>query len=417
MNAPNHLDAQNDSLNSILQIIHEIAKRSEKGDYIYRGEPENYQKVSSTLYRVFSNFNVTNFNEDVIPNMLEELKEYASEYTNKTDDFEILTALQHYGGKTNLIDFTTDCLIALFFACDRFHDKDGRIILQNKAGIIKDWIEDDLQNPQNRVIAQKSVFVSPPKGFIEPAKRDIITIPAALKKSLLDYLKKFHGISTETIYNDIHGFIRWSAYAEFCEGLTYQNRQEYENAVKHYTQAIVRNPKFGEAYVNRGIARYKMNKYNSAIEDYKTAKALELKPHLATAVQYNLGNAYREKGEYDEAIKTYEEGINLNPDFAPAYYNNIGFTYRKKGEYDKAIKAYNKAIKLKDDYGRARCNRGEAWLHIQKWENAKLDLATAKNMGVNIIESFHNAYKNVEDFEQKTGLQLPPEIAEMLTQQ
>ena len=37
---------------------------------------------------------------------------------NESVDFEILTELQHYGGKTNLIDFTTDYLIALFFACD-----------------------------------------------------------------------------------------------------------------------------------------------------------------------------------------------------------------------------------------------------------------------------------------------------------
>ena len=52
---------------------------------------------------------------------------------DETTDFEILTEIQHYGGKTNLIDFTTDYFIALFFACDGHHDKKGRIILQ-KAG-------------------------------------------------------------------------------------------------------------------------------------------------------------------------------------------------------------------------------------------------------------------------------------------
>ena len=34
-----------------------------------------------------------------------------------SDELEILTELQHYGGTTNLIDFTTDYLIAIFFAC------------------------------------------------------------------------------------------------------------------------------------------------------------------------------------------------------------------------------------------------------------------------------------------------------------
>ena len=150
-----------------------------------------------------------------------------------------------------------------------------------------------------------------------------------------------------------------------------------------------------------------MNKYDSAIKDCKTAKALELKPNLAVVVQYNLGNAYREKGEYDEAIKAYEEAIDLNPDFAYFYYNNLGFVYRRKGEYKKAIEAYNDAIKLKDDYDRAYCNRGEAWLHIKKWKKAKDDLTTAKGMGVDIIESFDNATKSVADFERKNGISCP----------
>ncbi|MCE2403085.1 FRG domain-containing protein [Candidatus Poribacteria bacterium] len=41
----------------------------------------------------------------------------------------MLTQLRHYGGKTNLIDFATDYLRTLFFACDGSHDKDGRIIM------------------------------------------------------------------------------------------------------------------------------------------------------------------------------------------------------------------------------------------------------------------------------------------------
>jgi len=47
----------------------------------------------------------------------------------RNDDFEILTKLQHYGGKTNLIAFTTDSFITLFFACDRYPKKNGRVIL------------------------------------------------------------------------------------------------------------------------------------------------------------------------------------------------------------------------------------------------------------------------------------------------
>ena len=84
----------------------------------------------------------------------------SQEDTDETIDFEILTEIQHYGGKTNLIDFTTDYLIALFFACDGHHEKKGRIILQ-RTEKIQDIIERP-RNPRHRIIAQKSVFVRPP---------------------------------------------------------------------------------------------------------------------------------------------------------------------------------------------------------------------------------------------------------------
>ena len=53
------------------------------------------------------------------------------------------------------------------------------------------------RNPRHRVIAQKSVFVRPPNGFIEPHKDNIVTIPPNLKQGILQYLRKYHGISTE----------------------------------------------------------------------------------------------------------------------------------------------------------------------------------------------------------------------------
>lgn len=54
-------------------------------------------------------------------------------------------------------------------------------------------------------------------------------------------------------------------------------------------------------------------------------------------------------------------------------------------------------------------------LHLREWDRAKVDLTHAKQMGMDIVEMFHNDYKNVADFEKKTGIQLPTDIAEMLT--
>lgn len=405
MDTSSAFDSQNNILSSLLHIIREIAEKSSDSDYIYRGEPDCYDTVSSTLYRVFGKFNVNNFNKEVVPNMLKEVKEYIDE----TDDFEILTQLQHFGGDTNLIDFTTDLFIALFFACDGFHNKDGRVILKDRNGDIKDCIIERPRNPQNRVIAQKSIFVCPPQGFVEPDYE--VSIRKDLKRSMLDHLQKFHGISAATIYNDIHGFIRRSAYTQFCNAVKYQNDKQHENAIKHYTEAIVLNPEFAEAYVNRSISYCKMNEFDLAIKDCR--KAIERKPNLINA-HYDLGNAYTGKKKYHQAINAYKMAIELNPKFAEAY-SNCGICYRRIGKYNQAIEVYNAAIKSKPDYAEAYCNRGVAWLHMEAWEKARVDLTTAKNKGVDIIDAFRKTFGSVEDFKQKTGIQLPEDIATMLT--
>ena len=45
------MSTQQTELNRILEIIGKIVKISAEGDYIYRGEPECYEKVSSNLWR------------------------------------------------------------------------------------------------------------------------------------------------------------------------------------------------------------------------------------------------------------------------------------------------------------------------------------------------------------------------------
>ena len=198
-------------LSTVFEKIQEIAAKSTSGDYIYRGEPEHYQedpyrgKVSSSLWRQFKKemgeepFDITTIQGQML--------DVAKSYTHETDEIEIMTELQHYGGQTNLIDFTTDYHVALFFACDGSDDKDGRVILLPKTEDIEDPINPP-HNPRNRFIAQKSTFVRPPKGFLEPEQFTTIDIPQRLKQPMLNHLRKYHGIATETVYNDLHGFIR-----------------------------------------------------------------------------------------------------------------------------------------------------------------------------------------------------------------
>jgi tetratricopeptide (TPR) repeat protein len=93
---------------------------------------------------------------------------------------------------------------------------------------------------------------------------------------------------------------------------------------------------------------------------------------LATAFD-NRGIAYRLKGEYDRALRDYEQAIRLNPSSANAY-NNRGVIYRIKGDYDRAIADYDEAIWLKSgDYPAAFYNRALAYSDKGEYDHALTD--------------------------------------------
>ena len=223
------------------EILRKIEEKADTGEYLYRGEPEHYQeapyygKVSSNLYREFlkdDDFDVESEHFD-IEKLQKTLLEAAKQFSRKpVSEMERLAEIQHYGGKTNLIDFTEDYLIALFMACDGSSGKNGRFIFLKKRPI-NSYIE-KVYEPINRVIAQKSVFVRHPDGFIQPNEDDVLNIPATLKKPIREHLDSCHGISVKTVYNDIHGFIKdignhLEVYKSIHNGLNREKQGDSEN--------------------------------------------------------------------------------------------------------------------------------------------------------------------------------------------
>ena len=393
------------SLDKVLEKIREIAEKSatEKsadGNYIYRGEPKCYDKVSSSLYRQNKDIEVEEFDIEAVE---KELLKEAKQYTHQTDDFEIMSELQHYGGATNLIDFTTDYLIALFFACDGEHNENGRVILLQRSDDMNKHIWRP-RIPNNRVIAQKSIFVQPKKGFIEPEPDAIICIPKDLKRSILDHLGKYHGISTETIYNDLHGFITTQrihqrANKKFYRGITCQDQGNNEGAIEYYNRAIKLKPDFTEAYNNRGVAYGSKGDFDHEIQDY--TKAIELNPNDAEAY-YNRGVAYGNRDDFDQAIQEYNKAIDLKPDYAGAY-NNRGIAYDNKGDFDQAIQDYTKAIELSPNDAEAYNNRGATYGNRDDFDQAIKDFGKAIDLKPDYVEAYinrGNAYSNKDDFDQ-----------------
>jgi hypothetical protein len=99
----------------------------ERGQFIFRGQINDEWELIPKLLR--DNNVDADFDEFVLCSIL--LSGEKSPYLNTYDPIDLLMNLQHFGIPTRLLDWTSDLLIALFFACydekEEFGHKDGNL--------------------------------------------------------------------------------------------------------------------------------------------------------------------------------------------------------------------------------------------------------------------------------------------------
>jgi tetratricopeptide (TPR) repeat protein len=144
-------------------------------------------------------------------------------------------------------------------------------------------------------------------------------------------------------------------------------------------------------YVKRGLQYFRKGEYDRAIRDYDEAIRLNPKDPIAFN---NRGDTYAHKGDTDRAIRDFDEVIRLDPKIAIAF-SNRGVLYGRKGDNDRAIRDHEEAIRLdpKDAIslhyrGIAYANKGESDRAIRDYDEAiRLDPKFAA-----ALESRGNAY-------------------------
>ncbi len=383
-----------------------------EGNFIFRGNSEifseNDDHINSSLCRWVKKKKAINKYHKP-PAIEEEIVKKAKRlFPDKTSNIEILTDIRHYGGKVNLIDFTRDLHIALFFACtgDKF-DKDGEIIalntntleqlteinykklsakLNGKVGIIEPA---QTQASKTRVVAQKSVFAYTEDEYIKEFQSK--KIPHDLKDDILNHIKKFNNISHDTVYNDLIGFIQNEANYDTAMGLFYQGNAKFASgnhpgATLDYSKAIEINPQFAPAYNNRGNSKSALGDHPGAILDYD--KAIEINPQDAPAYN-NRGSAKSELSNHRKAILDYDKAIEINPQFTPTYYNR-GNAKVALGNHREAILDYDKAIEINPQYAKAYYNRGNAKFALKDYHGAIQDYDKAIEINPQFAEAYNN---------------------------
>src|SRR5262249_6175665 len=151
------------------------------------------------------------------------------------------------------------------------------------------------------------------------------------------------------------------AAAATAEDLEACYKAQRDAAISACTAAITskkhQGAELATAHVVRGNAYFSKGDYDAAIRDYD--EAIRLNPKNAVAF-YNRGNVYNSAAQYDAAISNFDEAIRIRPDYANAF-NNRCSAYNAKGEYDLAIRDCSQALQLDPKKANAFVGLGNAY--------------------------------------------------------
>jgi tetratricopeptide (TPR) repeat protein len=101
----------------------------------------------------------------------------------------------------------------------------------------------------------------------------------------------------------------------FIKGIYYSNTAQYKKAIAQFDSCIGRDWKFTDAYLEKGIALYKQNRYDSAMSTFlMTVKVSDTYPDG----YYWVGRCYEATGRKDQAILYYRQALALDKEFTEA---------------------------------------------------------------------------------------------------
>ena len=327
-------------------------------NYLFRGEPQEFEEICSGLYR-YARLPTTQLITPInvnIPITLEatissenlkkikseiqlaqkEIKENIEHYiqTNnltETTSFS-MEYIQHYGGITNFIDVTPNIDIATYFACAKDHDEDGRIILiKNTVNYNCINLHNDPRFTENkRIQKQEGILIEPLEGCIKISDCEMILIVSRhLKKEILKRLEA-NNVDENSIYPD-KGDIETNRHIEQLKAELFSLPRHLEKAAKlHFNGRL-------EKSLNKQRA---IRLLNESIDEYHKAMRINpdyYTPHtLKAEVLLDLYELTGEKSHAKVSLECCDISIKLNPKGEEPLLHNPRFktqlvTFNQKG--------------------------------------------------------------------------------------
>ena len=267
-------------------------------------------------------------------------------------DLQRLSVLQHQGAATGLLDFTEYPLIALWFACNEFPEKDAKLFVLDIGDPQVARNSRTLENPLDagqsvlyyepdrslgaRIVAQRSVFVicNPviPDQFLRS-----IDVPRKSKGPLRDYLSRL-GLSETALFGDIPGLAAANATGKRLQRtgpLTPEQHRKrgdrayqagrYNDALAAYESYASALPDVAQAHCLKGDTLAALERFEDA--DLAYTKAMEnldrpiylgeqvivnrepIGNMMSRALYYNRGNVRAANGDHRSAVADFDAAL------------------------------------------------------------------------------------------------------------
>lgn len=163
------------------------------------------------------------------------------------------------------------------------------------------------------------------------------------------------------------------ARAYFLKGMIFLENKDTAKAVSSMQTAVEQDSKYYDAYIQLGLVF--THKGNPIAIDYFN-DAINARPGDVEAY-YDKGMFYQSTGDYDNAIKAYQELLQIVPNYKFAYYNMGVVYYIGKKDFQNALGNFSKALQIDSTYSLAYYGRGNCYEQMKQNDKAQNDFAAA----------------------------------------
>jgi len=165
------------------------------------------------------------------------------------------------------------------------------------------------------------------------------------------------------------------------EGDKHYNNKNYNSAIEYYTESIKLNPNNAKSIYRRGRSYEEIGMYKESYDDYMKVISIDKKytsAYLSIAIYHHRNLDFLLSESYSK------KALKINNDLYLAHYW-LGRSYHNQGNFNEAMKSFNNSISLNKNFPENYFYKGIIFLSLNDSNKACKNLLISKSL--NFAES------------------------------